>query len=174
MIDALVIFKGFEKVGIDTSILVNLIIKETNLFKFKEKEFSIKNIFFYARKTKYEFIGVMINRYGFDKKEARKLWKKTVNAFNLNLIRIGNKDMSSYISQVKEVNNLLVKNRDNPNFQMTYKIGDSDIEIISHFLKEKVDLVYTSDRAFYETCKALGLKSKIICLSECSKMERNS
>ena len=166
------VFKGFEKVGIDTSILVNLVVKDINLFKFKEKNFSIKNIFYYAQKTKYEFMGVLINKNGFDREEAKKSWKRVADALDLNLISTQKNKIFPYLFRVEEANNFLVKQRGNCNFQMTYKIGKADIEIIANFLKEGVCLVYTSDRAFYETCKILRLNSKIIFLPDYFKMEK--
>ena len=36
-------------------------------------------------------------------------------------------------------------------------MGRGDIEIISAFMNEKLDRIYTSDDGFYQTCKALNL-----------------
>ncbi len=37
------------------------------------------------------------------------------------------------------------------------KIGGADICIIAGFLREKVNIVHSGDKAFLETCKELGL-----------------
>ena len=59
-----------------------------------------------------------------------------------------------------------------PQFQSTYKIEDEDVEIIASFLKSKIKMIYTSDRAFHETCKILGLDSKLITMNNYGEMKR--
>ncbi|MEK6850074.1 MAG: hypothetical protein AABX85_00700 [Nanoarchaeota archaeon] len=160
-----------QRIGIDTSILVNLTIKEINMFNFREQEFSPSDSLYYAMKTKYEFKGVILNKFGFDKKEKNKLWRRAKSALKLNPIRIGKKDLSKYFNKVRKANALLVK-QTNPQFQIHMKIGDEDIEIIANFLKWKIGKVYTSDRAFYETCRILGLQANLISMHEYSKMKK--
>ena len=160
-----------QRIGIDTSILVNLTIKEINMFNFREQEFSPSDSLYYAMKTKYEFKGVILNKFGFDKKEKNKLWRRAKSALKLNPIRIGKRDISEYLDKVKKANAIIVK-RSNPQFQTHMKIGDEDIEIIANFLKWKINKVYTSDRAFYETCRILGLQANLISMQEYSKMKK--
>ena len=160
-----------QRIGIDTSVLVNLIIKDINIFNFREKEFLLSDSLYYAMKTKYEFKGVILNKFGFDKKEKNKLWKRAKSALKLKPIRIGERDISEYFDKVRKANALLVK-RANPKLQIHAKIGEEDIEIISHFLKWKINKVYTSDRVFYEICRILDLKANLISMSEYSKMKK--
>ncbi len=147
-------------------------IKDINLYKFKEKEFTAKNIFYYAQQTKYEFRGVMINKFNLNRKESKKAWKRMINAFNFKPIRTAKKSILQYKERTREANALLVKKRDIPKFQMTYQIGESDVDIIANFLKKGISRVYTSDRAFHETCKILGFNSKMISLYEYANMEK--
>ncbi len=160
-----------QRIGIDTSVLVNLIVKDINIFNFREKEFSPSDSLYYSMKTKYEFKGVILNKFGFDKKEKNKLWKRAKSALKLKPIRIGQSDISKYSERVRKANAILIK-RTNPRFKIFNRIGDEDIEIIANFLKWKIAKVYTSDRAFYETCRILGLKANLISIPEYSKMKK--
>ncbi len=163
--------QNLQRVGIDTSVLINLIIKDIDLFKFREKEFSASDSLYYAMKTKYEFKGVMLSKFGFDKKEKNKLWRRAKSSLRLNPIRIGEKDISQYLDRVREANAALSK-QIKPQFKRPYKIGEEDIQIIANFLKWKITKVYTSDVAFYETCKILGLKSELIPMSEYFQLKK--
>lgn len=160
-----------QRIGIDTSVLVNLIIKDINLFSFREKFFLPEDSLYYAMRTKYEFKGVMLNKFGFNKKEKNKLWKRAKNALKLNPIKIGKRDISQDLDKARKANAALIENV-NPQFRVSYKIGAEDIEIIANFLKWKIGKVYTSDKAFYETCKVLGLKAELIPISEYLDMRK--
>ena len=160
----------YQKIGIDTSVLVNLIIKDIDLFKFKEKEFSINDAIYYAMKTKYEFKGVMLNKFGFDKKEKNKFWKRAKNGLGLKPIKIGKRNISQYLNKVREANALLIKQGYALKYPTAYIIDEDDIEIIANFLIWGITKIYTSDRAFYETCKVIGLKSELIQIPEYSQM----
>ena len=157
-----------QKVGIDTSILVNMTVKDINMFKFRENEFLPSDYLYYAMRMKYEFKGVILSKYGFDKKEKNKLWRRAKSTLRLKPIAIGNRDISQYLVRVGEANALLVKQR----YNSKYKIGEADIEIIAHYLKWGISIVYTSDLAFHETCKILGLKSELISMSDYAEMKK--
>lgn len=157
--------KNPKRIGIDTSVIVNLIIKDIDIFKFREKEFLESDFLYYAMRTKYEFKGVMLNKFGFNKKEKNRLWRRAKSALKLNPIKIGKRDILKYLDKARKANAILIENI-NPRSKANYKIGEEDIEIIANFLKWKISKVYTSDRAFYETCKVLGLKSELIRISE--------
>ncbi len=163
--------KNPKRIGIDTSVIVNLIIKDIDIFKFREKEFLESDFLYYAMRTKYEFKGVILNKFGFNKKEKNKLWKRAKNALKLNPIKIGKRDILQDLDKARKANAALIENV-NPQFKVSYKIGAEDIEIIANFLKWKISKVYTSDRAFYETCKVLGLKAKLIPISEYLDMKK--
>ncbi len=126
--------QDIQRIGIDTIILVNLIVKDINIFNFREKEFSPSDSLYYAMRTKYEFKGVILNKFGFDKKEKNKLWKRVKNALKLNPIKIGKRNTSKYFDKVRKANAILIK-QSNPMISNTYKVGGEDIEIISNFLK---------------------------------------
>lgn len=160
-----------QRIGIDTSILVNLIVKDINIFKFRAEEFLESDSLYYAMRTKFEFRGVILNRYGFNKKEKNKLWKRAKSALKLSPIRIGERNIEGYLAKVRDANTLLIA-QIKPQFQRQHKIGEEDVEIIAHFLKWKINKVYTSDRAFYETCKILGLISEFIPMSAYFKMKK--
>ena len=123
----------YQKVGIDTSVLVNLIVKDIDLFNFKEKKFSINDSLYYAMRTKYEFKGVILNKFGFDKKEKNKLWKRAKNSLRLKPIKIGKRDISPHLERVRKANISLAKQITKSTFQ-PYKIGEEDTEIIANFL----------------------------------------
>ncbi len=160
-----------NKIGIDTSIIINLIIKDIDIYNFKKKNFNEDDKLYYAMQTKYEFKGVILNRHGFDKKEKNKLWRRAKRSLELIPIKIGKRDISKYLNKVKEVNDSLSKNFYSSKFQ-NHKIGMADIEIIANFLKWNITKVYTSDMAFYETCKVLGLESEYISGKDYSLMKR--
>ena len=161
----------YQKVGIDTSTLINLVIKNIDLFDFKKKKLSINDSLYYAMRTKYEFKGVMLNRFGFDKKEKNKLWKRVKNSLGLRPIKIGKRDISHQLEKVRKANASSVKQITKSTFQ-SCKIGEEDIEIIANFLKWRISKTYTSDRAFHETCNALGFKSNLILIPEYSIMKK--
>ncbi len=161
-----------KKIGIDTSVIINLIIKDIDIYDFKKNNFSENDKLYYTIQTKKEFRGVILNRYGFDKKEKDKLWKRAKRSLGLIPIRIGKRDISKYLDKVNTINNSLSKNINLSKFQMNYKVGIADIRIIANFLKWNITKVYTSDRAFYETCNALGIESKFISSKDYSLMKR--
>ena len=159
------------KIGVDTSIIVNLIAKDIDLFEFKKKELPDNALLYYALRIKYEFKGVMLNRFNIDKEEKNKLWRRVKKSLGLLPLRIGRSNISRYIDKVQEANNKLIGQKE-PQFQSIYKIEDEDVEIIASFLKSKIKMVYTSDRAFHETCKILGLNSKLITMNDYREMKR--
>lgn len=159
------------KVGFDTSVIVNLILKNIDLFEFKKKEFSDNTVPYYAMRAKYEFKGVMLNRFDVDKKEKNKLWRRVKKSLGLRPLRIGGSDISRQIDIVKEANDNLIAQKEQQ-FQLNYKIEDEDIEIIASFLKSKIKVVYTSDVAFFETCRVLGLDSRLITMKDYGQMKR--
>jgi predicted transcriptional regulator len=58
----------------------------------------------------------------------------------------------SYEEVVRQANLKVVRTKGED-----YRIGESDIKIISGFLKEKVNIVHARDKGLEETCKELGL-----------------
>lgn len=167
-------FKGFEKIGIDTAIFVNLVRLNIDLEEFRQQHFALNNILFYAKKSHHEFMGVLIGKYKFEKEKAIQEWNKLVNTFGLNLIPWRKGEQESYIARVLEANKNIAKERNCDTYAMDYTIGKADVEIIASFLKGGITKIYTSDRAFHETCKKLGLQAKCINLPEFMGMKRAS
>ena len=147
-------FRGFDKVGLDSSAFIALVGCPSNLEDFKAKFYSVKEIFYYASISQKEFMGVLINRHFFDATEVRESWKRISNELNLNLISWNDKNRGPYKNKVKAANNFLVKQENNESL----RIGKPDLEIIASFLKEGIKKAYTLDRAFAKTCEILGIK----------------
>ena len=82
-------------------------------------------------RTKYEFKGVILNKFRFDKKEKNKLWKRVKNSLGLKPIKIGKRDISLQLEKVRKANTFLVKQISKSTFQPC-KIGEEDIEIIAN------------------------------------------
>ena len=122
-------------------------------------------------RTKYEFKRVMLNKFDVDKKEKNKLWRRIKSSLGLKPLKIGSSDISKYTDKVKKANTKLIEQKE-PQFQKDYKIENEDIEIIASFLKSKIKIVYTSDRAFHETCEILRLDSKLITMQDYSMMKK--
>lgn len=167
-----IIFKNFEKVGIDTAIFVNLARLNIDLKEFRRQHFAVNNVLFYAKKSHHEFMGVLIGKYEFEKKRAVQKWNDLVDAFDLNLIQWRKGEQEQHLSRVRAMNAQVAEERNNPMFQIDYAIGKADVEIIASFLKEGITKVYTSDRAFYETCKKLGLEARNINVMEFMRMSK--
>lgn len=162
--------KGSYKIGLDTCFLIQLATRNIDINKLKEIFFPNKSVFFYANITEKEFKGVLKYGYGYRKNEADRVWQELVSFFNLEpLFDKGFKGKN--FQKIKEVNEKLAKDRDNPNFSKTFKIGFPDMKIISCFMGEGMDRVYSSDEAFRETCKKLNLNAPEITLRKYMKME---
>src|SRR3989338_1161948 len=118
-----------------------------------------------------EIYAPFIEAIKYEANEKTKLWRRVKKSLGLLPLRIGRSNISRYIDKVREANNKLIGQKE-PQFQSIYKIEDEDVEIIASFLKSKIKMVYTSDRAFHETCKILGLNSKLITMNDYREMKR--
>src|SRR3989338_6884393 len=98
-------------------------------------------------RTKYEFKGVILNRFGFNKKEKNKLWRRAKKALELKPIAIGNRNISEYLERVREANAILVRQEHADEYEINYKMGGEDVEIIANYLKWGIGSIYTSDIA---------------------------
>ncbi|OGJ17367.1 hypothetical protein A3K73_06105 [Candidatus Pacearchaeota archaeon RBG_13_36_9] len=146
-------FKGFEKVGMDTSALLILAVPPSNLEDFKNKFFPAKTVFYHAAKVHHEIIGVLINNFYFDEEDAKKEWKRLAEELNLNIVYWHKKFKEELEDKVRLANQQAVLKSGNRKL----KIGEPDIKIISCFLNEGVNKVYTLDKGFEATCLELGI-----------------
>ena len=96
--------KGFQKVGLDTSILVHLFHYKLDSSKFKREKLPARSAFYYAHKTKAEFIGVLMRKEGCSLPEASSAWEILEDSLNLQRIFWDRKIETEYIPRVKKIN----------------------------------------------------------------------
>jgi len=146
------VIKNAIKNGLDTSRLVNLIICFDSPNDFRIEGFSFPPNLFYIHEISFnEAVGILIEKFNFNQKQAIfkvKEWKKE---FGTNEIK-RDKISEQYEEIVQKTNEEIVENKGE-----AYKIGRSDIKIIAGFLKEKINIVHVKDKGFEETCKKLGI-----------------
>jgi len=147
-------FKGFEKIGMDTSALIILSTCPSNLEDFKDRFCPVERVFYHAAKVHHEIIGVLINTFCFDKDEAKEWWDRLVKTLNLNIVYWHKNFKEEIENRVIEANKQVVLESGKSKF----KIGLPDVKIISCFLNEGVNKVYTLDKGFGNTCIKLGIE----------------
>src|SRR3989338_633792 len=148
--------KGATKIGFDTCFLYNILTKNIDIDWLKESFFPNNSIFYYFHTVERELKNLLMRKIGLDKREKNKLWDYLTEAFTMRLVQ-WSKSIEENIAIVDKVNADLAKKRDVQGYPKTLRIGRGDIEIISAFMKERLDRIYTSDDGFYQTCKAMGL-----------------
>ncbi len=126
-------FKGFEKVGMDSCTLIRLITYPSNLEDFKNRFCSDGRVFYHSAIVHYEIIGVLMNTFYFNKKEAKEGWDKLVETLNLNLIYWHKNFKDEIEEKVRQANKQVVLDSE----EKTLKIGEPDIKIISCFKYQK-------------------------------------
>ncbi len=148
--------KGFVKNGLDSSMLINLIV----VFDAKTNELSQRGFtfpphtFFCHKISRAEIIGVLINKHNFTPEEAYDLFNKVASQLDLQIIeRRVSDEMFEKIA--KEANNRVVQKFNNPKL----KIGEKDIVIIGGFLREKINFVHSDDEGFLKTCQELEINT---------------
>ncbi len=146
-------FKGFEKIGMDTCALIMLANCPSNLDDFKEKFYTVGQALYHTATIHHEVYRVLINKYYFDKEEAKDTWNKIIEILNLNLIYWHKVYKEDIETRVRKANEEVVKE----SCDERLRIGEPDIKIISCFLYEGINKVYTLDRGFEKTCIKLGM-----------------
>lgn len=144
--------RGIIKNGLDTSRLINLIICFESPEEFRMEDFPVPQNLFYINDLSFsEALGILIHEFDMSEKTAKRKILDWVDKFSLQRIRY---DIicESYEEVVRQANLKVVGTKGE-----SYRIGDSDIKIISGFLKEKVNIVHARDKGLEETCKELGL-----------------
>ncbi|MDP3765991.1 MAG: hypothetical protein Q8R04_05755 [Nanoarchaeota archaeon] len=151
-------FKGFITNGLDSSTLINLIVVFDSKFEeYKKRGFTFPpNLFCYHEVSVPEVIGILINKHGFTKDEAKEALRKLVNEFSLTkIIRI--QELDAPFEKLVEETNIKVVSKYNNNPNLT--IGDQDIIIIAGFLRNNVNFVHSADEGFLKTCEELKINT---------------
>lgn len=146
------ILKGMVKNGLDTSRLINLIVCFESPEEFRMEDFPVPpNLFFINDISFSEALGILIHYFNMSEKTAKRKILDWIDKFSLQRIRY---DMvcESYEEVVRQANLKVVGKKNE-----SYRIGESDVKIISGFLKEKVNIVHARDKGLEETCKELRL-----------------
>lgn len=148
-------FRGFVKNGLDSSVMINIIVCFDSKFEeFRKMGFTFPpNLFHYHEISISEVIGVLINEFKFTKEEAKDSLKVLISEFNLEKIIRNELTDEAYEKIVGEANERVIKKENNEEL----RIGDQDIIIIGGFLKNKINFIHTGDKAFQKTCKELKL-----------------
>jgi len=148
-------FKGFIKNGLDSSVMINLIVCFDSKFdEFRKRDFTFPpNLFYFHKVSHPEVVGVLINTFNFTEKEAKESLKKLIEEFNLNKLMRDELTDESYEKLVEEANDRIVKKENNEDL----RIGDQDIIIIGGFLKNKINFIHSGDENFKKTCEELKL-----------------
>jgi hypothetical protein len=148
--------KGFVKNGVDSSMLINLIV----VFDAKTEELSQRGFtfpphtFFCHKVSRAEVIGVLINKHNFTPEEAYDSFNKVASQLDLQIVERRESD-GMFEKLVEETNNRVIQKFNNPKL----KIGEKDIVIIGGFLREKINFVHSDDEGFLKTCEELGINT---------------
>lgn len=160
--------RGFIKNGLDSSILINLIVAFDGKYdEYKKEGFTFPpNLFYFHEVSKPEVIGVLINSYGFTKEDAKEALKNLIEEFGLSEIK--RKDKDSYFEKIiEEANRKMVVLMRKPSL----RIGRQDITIIGGFLRENINMIHSADEGFIKTCRELKVKTYSLPLSARKKEE---
>ncbi len=148
--------KGFVKNGLDSSMLINLIV----VFDAKTDELSQRGFtfpphtFFCHKVSRAEIIGVLINKHNFTPEEAHDSFNKVASQLGLQIIERREPD-EMFEKMAEEANNKVIQKFNNPRL----KIGEKDMIIIGGFLREKINFVHSDDEGFLKTCEELGINT---------------
>lgn len=131
------------KYGVDTNVLVDLILYPNAKEYFKKKGYSFPDKFLCTiPQVIGETKGVLINRYNYSKDKADKEIDRILQEFVIEKLNFNSFDED--ISLIEEIG-------------QKYKLNEEDITIIYAFWKMKVKIVVARDTAFENTCKELNI-----------------
>ena len=150
------ILKGATKIGFDTCFIFNVAEKNIDIQWLRDYFFPNKSVFYYMRTVEREFKSLLHRKTSLTPRQINEQWNIILETFSLQPIR-WSKSIDESLVKIDEVNKNLAAKRDVSGFSKMLRIGRGDIEIISAFMNEKLDRIYTSDDGFYQTCKALNL-----------------
>jgi len=149
---SLIIKGNIVKNGIDSSRFINIIVCYDSPKDFRLGDFPFPpNLFHLHEISIKETYAILINEFDFNKEKARKSIDDWSKGLNLSIIRDSPKSQK-YEDLVENTNKEIISKKGE-----NYKIGYSDIKIISGFLSEGVTIVHVRDKGFEETCKILNI-----------------
>ena len=133
----------FTKYGLDTNVLVDLV-----LYPHAKKYFKLHGYTFPEKflctlsQCVGECKGVLIHRYGYTEEKAKQKIDLILNEFMIEKLTIVIDDDIKVIEEIGHEQGL----------------NDEDVPIIYGFWKLKINLVVVRDQAFENTCKELNIK----------------
>ena len=146
------ILKGVVKVGLDSSVIYDIITEFESKEYFKSKGYQFpKYLLHYHEASFNEVVGLLINEKKMSFEDAKKAMKQFIDDFNVECIKRDDKS-KEYEEIVKKANEEVVKE-----YGEDYRIGDVDIKILAGFLQNKMTSVEVRDRGFEKTCERLDM-----------------
>lgn len=138
-----VIGEMFTKYGLDTNVLVDLILYPKAKEYFQKRGYSFPDKFLYTLgQCIGECKGVLINYYGYSEKKADKEIDRILEEFMIE------KSPSVVIEDDIEIVEGIGKK---------HGLNDEDVPIIYGFWKLKINIVVVRDVAFENTCKEINI-----------------
>ena len=133
----------FTKYGLDTNVLVDLILYPKSVEYFKKRGYSFPGKFLCTlRQCIGECKGVLINRYDYSEGKANKEIDRILEEFMIE--KLPNVVIEDDIEVIEEIG-------------QRYQLNDEDVPIIYGFWKLKVNIIVVRDTAFENTCKELNI-----------------
>lgn len=134
----------FPKTGIDTNVIVDLILYKKAKDYFKEKEYNFPNKFLCTLHAVIgEAKGILINKFQYSKEKADLEIDKLLD--ELNIEKLPFKKVETDIEIIEKIGNKFMLNKE-------------DVHIIYEFWKLNVKSIIVRDYAFEKTCKELQIK----------------
>ncbi|PIN74541.1 hypothetical protein COV18_06585 [Candidatus Woesearchaeota archaeon CG10_big_fil_rev_8_21_14_0_10_37_12] len=135
------------KCGIDTNVLVDLILYPSSKEYFEQRGYSFPDkCLCITRQVLGETKGVLIHKYGFSEEKADKEIKAILDLFFIEIL-----PYVSVYDDIEEVERIGKK----------YSLNEEDIRIIYSFWKCNLKLVIVRDRAFEKTCEELNIQTVV-------------
>ena len=133
----------FTKYGLDTNVLVDLVLYPKAKEYFEKRGYSFLGKFLCTlSQCVGECKGVLINRYGYSEEKANMAINKIMEEFLIE--KLPNVIIEDDVFVVEEIG-------------QKYSLNDEDVPIIYGFWKLKVNIIVVRDNAFENTCKDLNI-----------------
>lgn len=149
MVQKRIILKGsvigdlFTKYGLDTNVLVDLVLYPQAKEYFEKRGYSFPEKFLCTLPQCIgECKGVLINRYGYSQEKANTYIDNIMETFLIE--KLPNIIVEEDVSVVEEIGK-------------KYGLNNEDVPIIYAFWKLKVNIIVVRDNAFENTCKELSI-----------------
>ena len=135
----------FTKYGLDTNVLVDLILYSKAVDYFKKRGYPFPDKFLCTlRQCIGECKGVLINRYDYSEDKANKEIDRILEEFMIE--KLPNVVIEDDIEVIEEIG-------------QKYQLNDEDVPIIYGFWKLKVNIIVVRDNAFENTRKELNINA---------------